>query len=125
MTSCCSCSEAKLGCKNQWIYFIVALMLWGYALATLLIPADFPIQLGSIKDMFIEPSLVVMVFTFGFVALNIMFGALANAKLNKALEAKPEDYLLTKLRNAFVAAFGFVALLRLVIFLVWMVGYTA
>ncbi len=125
MTSCCSCSDSKFGCKNQWTYFIVAVLLWVYALAVLLIPADFPLQLGSIKDVLVAPSLAVIAFTFGFVALNIVLGALANAKFNKALVAKPEDYLLTKLRNAFVAAFGFVALLRMVIFLVWVVGYTA
>lgn len=125
MSTCCSCCASGKGCKHQYSYFIVAVLLWAYALATLLIPADFPLQIGSIKSVLIMPSLASIVFTAVFVVVNIIIGALANSICNKKLAANPGDYLLTKLRNAFVAAFGFVAFLRIIIFLEWIVGYTA
>lgn len=125
MTTCCACCESRLGCKHQWAYFLVAALLWAYALATLLIPADFPLMLGQLKDALIEPSLAVIAFNAAFVAANIIVGAVANAQLNKALAECPDDYLLTKLRNAFVAAFGFTAFIRVIIFLIWTVGYTS
>ena len=125
MSTCCSCCSAKIGCKHQWAYFIVAAILWAYALATLLIPADFPLGMGHIKEALLEPSLAVLAFTFVFVAANIAIGALANAKFNAALKTCADDYLLLKLRNAFVACFGFVAFIRIIILLIWVVGYTA
>lgn len=125
MTTCCSCCQTITGCKHQWIYFIVAVALWAYALAMLLIPADFPLQVGNFKDVFIEASLPVLAFNVFFVAVNIIIGAIANGRFNLALADKPGDYLLTKLRNGFVAAFGFTAFIRIIILLIWVVGYTA
>lgn len=125
MSTCTSCCRASLGCKHQWIYFIVAALLWVYALATLLIPADFPLQITRLKEALIEPSLAVIAFTAGFIAVNIVIGAIANSRFNAALAENPDSYLALKLRNAFVAAFGFTAFLRSLVFLVWMVGYTS
>lgn len=123
--TCCSCCETKTACKHHWAYFIVAAILWAYALATLFIPADFPLAFGNVKQALLEPSLAVIAFTAVFVAANIIIGAIANARFNKALAADPEDYLSAKLRNAFVACFGFVAFLRIIIFLEWTVQYTS
>ena len=125
MSICCTCCSDKTGCKHQWVYFIVAVILWAYAFAALLIPADFPLGIGDIKEVLFEPSLAVLAFNFVFVAANIIIGALVNAKYNAILKSCPEDYLATKLRNAFVACFGFVASLRLIVLLVWVLGYTA
>jgi hypothetical protein len=125
MTSCTDCCRATFGCKHQWIYFIVAVLLWAYSLAALFIPGDFPLQFGHLKDALLEPSLAVIAFTIGFVAVNIVIGAVANAQFNKVLASDPDNYLALKLRNACVAAFGFTALLRALLFVVWMVGYTA
>lgn len=117
-----SCAVEKGACLcglKTW-HFILAVLMVVYMVAVLFIPVDFPAEAVGM------PKWLGLLFSAAFIAANVLLAVGVVKCSEKCIaEANGEHALwLTRIRDLFVAGFGFAASFRFLYVILWVIYYT-
>lgn len=116
-----ACGPVVRVCWYKAWYFIFAVLLLAYGVGTLFIPVAYPLDPAAEGAWYLPVG-----FSVVFATANILAAWGAKKIFQGPMAAREGDraHYLEKMRNAFVAGFGFVAAFRIIALVMWVFQYT-
>ncbi|MDD4951821.1 MAG: hypothetical protein PHV85_04670 [Desulfovibrionaceae bacterium] len=104
-------------------YVLLAILFIIYGIGLFLIPVDFPAQIGTLGKVKLLP----LAFSLGFIALNAVLVYIALHACNRAIARREgqDTYYLSRIRDVFIAAFGFGICVRTMFCIMWIIQASA